>query len=331
MRALVTGGAGFIGQHLVRRLVQEGKAVSVLDARTYAATGWDAVSQIATMFLGDVTRYEAVQDAVLASRPAVVYHLAAESHVDRSLLQPGLAMHVNAVGTQVVASVCAKAKIPLVYCSTDEVYGDVRDAPQETGFGAMEFWPLNPSSPYSAGKAAGEMAVFATVRSFGLVASITRACNAFGPGQYPEKLVPIACRMLDRGEPVPLHGGGSQVRQWIHVEELADGLVRAGRDASRRGVGCEVYNLAGPRVGANAGLTVRKLVKRIAAALGVPEERAWVAVGDRPGQDQLYRIDGSKAWRDLGFEAQRRITDEAEIRALVAAYSDSDTVHLASW
>ncbi len=332
MRVLVTGGAGFVGQHLVKRLVADGHMVYVMDAKTYAATGWDDVEAAAyRLWESDVTSMDYVDRAFERAQPELVYHLAAESHVDRSLFEPSKAMLVNGVGTSNVASACARTKVPLVYCSTDEVYGDLEGSMYVDG--AVEgLTPLCPSSPYSAGKASGEHAVQAAARSFGLVASITRGCNAFGPGQYPEKLVPIACRLLTQGAPVPLHGGGSQVRQWIHVEEFVQGLVLAGGDAvwrvprAKDFPGVRVFNLAGPD-----RLSVRDLVFKLADTIGGSLDKAVSAVGDRPGQDRLYALSATHTHHSLGFKAVRRITDRHELDLLLESYRTGSEVRLTSW
>lgn len=356
MRAIVTGGAGFIGQHLVLDLVERGWDVWVLDALTYAASGRDRLWRVLgewspacmadhhRLLQGDVCDPLDVGAVLRAVQPEVVYHLAAESHVDASLQRPADAMRVNAVGTLVVAQACAQAGVPLVYCSTDEVYGDVAGTRWDEE-GADELaTPLAPSSPYSAGKAAGEHAVHAVARSYGLQAVITRGSNAWGPGQYPEKLVPIACRLLSRGEPVPLHGGGDQVRQWVHVAEFSDCLVRAGAyllngPAWRRepggGVAREwptdqvpVWNIAGP-----CRLSVRELVLLLADVAGVPPERATRDTPDRPGQDRAYHVSGERAEIMLGFRPRRGIVNRHELQRLLEHYDQgsAQATHVADY
>ncbi len=320
---VVTGAAGFIGQHLVARLRAEDIGVVGYDARTRSATGWDACKEAgAKMVLGDVVDGPTFNRMLSWANPAVVYHLAAESHVCASLEAPSASFRTNAEGTNAVALACAKRGIPLLYVSTDEVYGDVVGiAPR------VETSPLYPSSPYSAGKAAGEMAVHAVARSFGLVAGIVRPSNAWGPGQYPEKLVPIACRLLQQGRPVPLHGGGEQVRQWIQVNELADGIYRAGwRLIGRSGNEVEVHNLAGAVLA-----TVRQVVERIALVAGVDPAGATQVVPDRPGQDLRYDASGWRAFTSLGFCPERSILDERELQALLAAYPPNGEVKLARY
>lgn len=318
MRVLVTGGAGFIGQHLVEFLRREHEVV-VLDLLTSVATGTRRLDKLGIQIdVGDVRSTTDIERAFEWVRPELVYHLAAESHVDRSLREPASTWQTNAIGTQFVAAACARAGVPLVYCSTDEVYGSIVGISE-----ASETSPLNPSSPYSASKAAGELAVRSIARSYGLRAVVTRGCNAFGPGQFPEKLVPIACRLLQAGKPVPVHGGGAQIRQWIHVEEFVEGLVRASALANMH---VPTFNLAGP-----TRISVRNLVRRIARVAGLDMDAATVDVGDRPGQDVRYAVNGDVAFRILGYLPKRNILDEAEIRDLLEHYNDAGPVAVTSY
>jgi dTDP-glucose 4,6-dehydratase len=330
MRVVISGGCGFIGHHLVALLTDEGHDVWVVDNKTRAASGWAQVKRAlpdGQLIRGDVTKPHVMDLAFRLARPEVVYHLAAESHVDESLKSPADAMFVNAVGTQVVASACVKYDTPMVYCSTDEVYGDLeREAPEYQC--ATEMFPLNPSSPYSAGKAAGEFAVMAACRSFGLRAAITRGCNAFGSGQYPEKLIPITCRLLQQGNSVPLHGGGNQVRQWIAVEEFVAALSIVGNSIGRNENSTWpspwLFNLAGPEQ-----WSVYELVEMFARALDLKMEDCIALAEDRPGQDMLYAVDGTSMDLGFGFVAKRRLSQE--IRQLIEAYPQRGAVHLCKW
>lgn len=323
MRAAISGCSGFVGSHLVDALSKRGWDLQGIDLRTKAAVNWDRVEDVMNGQLrwGCVTKSE-LWEAM--PRPDIVFHLAAQSHVDASLVYPAETMRVNGVGTQVAASYCARHRIPLVYCSTDEVYGDVAGGRWEIEGADEKDTPILPSSPYSAGKAAGEHAVFAACRTWGLKAAITRGCNAWGTRQAPEKLVPIACRLLQQGKVVPAHGGGRQVRQWIAVEDFAEHLVRVGdflvNEETR--FWPLVLNIAGPQ-----RLSVTELLESIAAAAGwkVPSE-GWTAAEERPGQDMAYHVSPWKFDEMFGFRSTRRLT--AELPRLLEHYSPDGEVWL---
>jgi dTDP-glucose 4,6-dehydratase len=212
VRLLVTGGAGFIGSHFVKRMLAAGEDVVVLDKFTYAGNpanlpeGIDCRrGDIATR--GDVDQIGPV-DAIV--------NFAAETHVDRSILGPEDFVRTDVLGTLVLLQAAEELGARFVQVSTDEVYGDV-----EPGWSSREDDPLQPSSPYSAAKAGGDLQVLAAVRTFGVNGSITRGSNTYGPNQYPEKVLPLfATNALD-GEPLPLYGDGRQVRDWLHVDDRA--------------------------------------------------------------------------------------------------------------
>jgi len=319
-RVLVTGAAGFIGAELIDQLVARCGATGLwaLDLGTGAAINWGRVSaQLGTQLVhGDVCDGRVVRRLIERAQPDVVLHLAAQSHVDASLTDPTGTMHTNAVGTQVIAHACADAGVPVVYCSTDEVYGDAWEASGHLR-PRVERDELAPSSPYSAGKAAGEMAVRAAARSMGLRYSITRGCNAFGPGQTGDKLIPIACELLQNGEPVPLHGGGGQIRQWAHVSDFAACLVDVAA-ALVRGNQSTTYNIAGP-----TSCTVRELVEALAARAGIDPAASWVEVTDRPGQDLAYAVSGEKMRSDLCISLEVSVLDPAMLDELLEHYKGS--------
>lgn len=323
MRVLVTGGCGFIGHHTVRRLVEMGHDVHVLDICDRTAVNLEIVKATipqGQLYRGDVCDSGFVESVFGRTEFDVVFHLAAQSHVDRSVIDPSGTVNTNVVGTQVIVSACVRHDARLLYCSTDEVYGDS----METGFLQVktEKSVLNPSSPYSAGKAGGELVVRAAGRTHGLKWAITRGTNAWGPGQYGEKLVPIIVHHLINGIPVPLHGGGLQVRQWIAVEEFADALVKVGNrlavehDSVLRGT----FNIAGPVV-----YSVRELVEMFASVYerisGREQTHVWVSVADRPGQDRAYFVSGRHLGDSVGCNPSRNILNHDEIERLIRAYA----------
>jgi len=339
MNILVTGGCGFIGQHLVERLALNPRTASiwVLDALDKTATGKARVSEIAKLVIGNVCEPNDVNTAIVSAYSNgtpidLVMHLAAQSHVDESLKDSSGTMYVNAVGTQVVATACSYHKIPLLYCSTDEVYGPSVIFENGTTEKKGEGDVLYPSSPYSAGKAAGELAIRAEGRSFGLQFAITRGCNSFGPNQFPEKLIPIACQALQSNKKVPLHGGGSQIRQWVHVSEFADTLIAVGFKLVSGALQHDTYNIAGP-----TSATVKDLVENLACTLiktknlPAPNTPAWKAVGDRPGQDEAYHVCGDRFFKEFGWRPKRNILDEYELSALLQSYKNIESVYVSNY
>jgi len=282
VRLLVTGGAGFIGSHFVKRMLAAGEDVVVLDKFTYAANPANLPGDV-ECHRGDI----AVRDEVEQIGPVeAIVNFAAETHVDRSILGPEDFVRTDVLGTLVLLQVARKLSARLVHVSTDEVYGDI-----EAGWSSREDDPLRPSSPYSASKAGGDLQVLAGVRTFGVNASVTRGSNTYGPNQYPEKILPLfATNALD-GEPLPLYGDGRQVRDWLHVDDHCSGIelvLRAGQPG-------EIYNVA-----ANEEHENRELARLIVDHLGV-EQSLIRHVEDRPGHDRRYSLDTTKI-RALGWE-----------------------------
>ena len=290
---LVTGGCGFIGSNFVRFLLESEPDVAVvnLDVLSYAgnpANLADLEGHPRYRFLkGDVADPEAVRSA-LATGARSVIHLAAESHVDRSILDAAPFVRTNVVGTQVLLDAAREFKVErFVHLSTDEVYGSLGPEGRFT-----EETPLAPSSPYAASKAAADLLVRSYVHTHGLPAVVTRCSNNYGPYQFPEKLIPLFITNLLRDEPVPLYGDGLQVRDWLHVRDHCAALALAWR----RGRVGEVYNVGGRSERTNLDLTCALL-----EIMGKP--RTLVRhVADRPGHDRRYAIDCSKIERELGWK-----------------------------
>jgi len=326
MKALVTGGCGFIGQHLIEKLVSSGVEVTCLDINDICATGYKKVSELIgdKLIIGDVCDAQILHQ--LIPSVDIVYHLAAQSHVDVSISNPRASMQTNAVGTQMVASACAMYDKALVYCSTDEVYGD-----NELDYPYKEGTPLDPSSPYSAGKAAGEFAVRAAARSLGLRRwAITRGCNAYGANQYTEKLIPIACSLLQRGLPVTVHNSGTQIRQWVAVEEFCDGLIVVGESVLSDTIDhYPIYNIAGPRRLSVVDLILR--LDHVANGKHRHVKEVCSFVGDRPGQDNNYNISGEAADEKLGFKPVRDIFSTHEIEKLLKSYGPDIELNIADY
>ena len=297
-RILVTGGAGFIGSHFVRRILNchDVQQVVVLDALTYAGslTNLDGVldDPRLTFVEGNVLDAELV-DALVADADAVV-HLAAESHVDRSFSQAGTFLSTNVLGTFTLLDAVMRHRVGrMVAVSTDEVYGTWL-----TG-AAAESAVLNPTVPYAASKAAADLIALAYHRTHGVPVCVTRASNNYGPGQHPEKLIPAAVTALLKGREVLLHGDGGHVRNWLHVADHCAGLELA----LRHGVPGEVYNLGG-----GTDLTNNELVGMLLDLCGAGWDRVRY-VPDRQANDAKYSIDCTKAAARLGYAPSRDLAD----------------------
>jgi dTDP-glucose 4,6-dehydratase len=285
VRVLVTGGAGFIGSHFVKRLVAAGDEVVVLDKLTYAGNPANLEGVAAEFVVGDIADPEAVAKA--GARCEAVVNFAAETHVDRSILTPKDFIHTDVLGTQTLLEWARETHARYVQVSTDEVYGDL-----ELGGRSREDDPLRPSSPYSAAKAGGDLQVLAYVRTYGLDACITRGANTYGPNQYPEKLVPLFVTNALDGLPLPVYGDGKQVREWLHAEDHCEAVELV----LRRGAAGEVYNVGGEE---HENLEVTHRILEVTG--GDPSLVRHVE--DRAGHDRRYALDDSKL-RGLGWKPQ---------------------------
>jgi dTDP-glucose 4,6-dehydratase len=302
VNVLITGGAGFIGSSLVRLVLAErpGWRVVNLDKLTYAGDP-DSLADLAghprhRFVRGDVCDGALVGRLLAEEGVEAVLHLAAESHVDRSITAPAAFIDTNVRGTQVLLDAARTAGVRrFLQVSTDEVYGSLGP----TGL-FTEGSPLAPSSPYSASKAAGDLLALAYGRTYGLPVVVTRCSNNYGPRQFPEKLIPLMVTNALRNRPLPVYGDGQNVRDWVHVEDHCRGLLLA----LERGRAGEVYNL-----GASCERRNLEIVRAVLAHLGKPESLIQL-VRDRPGHDRRYAIDASKAQGELGWGPQKRF-DEA--------------------
>jgi dTDP-glucose 4,6-dehydratase len=304
MRVLVTGGAGFIGSHFVRRLVAGGDEAVVLDKFTYAGNRANLTGVSCDVRRGDIANPEAVAQA--SSGCDAIVNFAAESHVDRSIMDGADLLRTNIAGPGVLLEAARDQGIRLVQVSTDEVYGDVSH-----GRSSLEDDPLIPSSPYSAAKASGELFVLAHVRTYGVDAVITRGSNTYGPNQYPEKILPLFITNALDGEPLPLYGDGKQVRDWLHVEDHCAGIDLA----LRHGRAGEAYNLGGGEEVENLEIT-RRVLELTGADAGLVRP-----VADRPGHDRRYSVDSTKAMSELGWRRDWRL--ETGLAATVEWYRDN--------
>jgi dTDP-glucose 4,6-dehydratase len=293
-RWLVTGGLGFIGSAFVRLALRERADlhVTVLDAMTYAGNPRNLAALDGDpryrFVRGDIADPAAVEVAVGDGVDAIV-NFAAESHVDRSILAPEAFLRTGVLGVHVLLEAARTRRIArFLQVSTDEVYGEV-----ERG-ASCESDPLRPRSPYAAAKAAGDHLVLAYRTTYGLPVVLTRGSNTYGPFQYPEKLVPLFVTNLLDGEQVPVYGDGMQVRDWLHVDDHARGVMHV----LEHGADGEAYNLGGGNSRTNLEITGRLL-----ALCGRDRERFVRHVADREGHDRRYCLDAAKA-ATLGWRPQ---------------------------
>jgi dTDP-glucose 4,6-dehydratase len=294
MRLLVTGAAGFIGsayvEHLLRAHPED--EIVALDLLTYAGNPANlegSRDDPRVRFVhGDIADSELVN--ALAAEVDAIVNFAAETHVDRSLLDPEAFARANVIGVMTLLEAARRHGRRFLQVSTDEVYGDV---PQ--GQAATEDDPLRPRSPYSAAKAGGELMCQAYVTSHGADVIVTRGCNTIGPRQYPEKLVPLFVTNALRDLPLPVYGDGRQVRNWLHAEDHAAAIDLA----LRQGASGRVYN-----IGADNERENLDVIFAILDRLGKP--RSLVRhVEDRPGHDRRYGLDTSRIREELGWQPQR--------------------------
>lgn len=328
MKLIVTGGAGFIGSAVVRRAVAEGHEVINLDALTYAAC-LDNVASVADApnysFVKADIRDRAALDAVFAAHaPDAVMHLAAESHVDRSIDGPGEFIATNITGTYTLLEAARKYWVQagrsetfrFQHISTDEVYGSLPDDP---GVLFTETTPYDPRSPYSASKAASDHLVRAWHHTYGLPVVLTNCSNNYGPFHFPEKLVPVVILNALAGKPIPVYGAGENVRDWLYVEDHAAALLTV---LARGEVG-RSYNIGGENEARNIDL-----VRMICAILdakrprSVPHAEQIVFVADRPGHDARYAIDPARIAAELGWRPS--VTLQQGLEKTVQWYLDNE-------
>ncbi len=336
-RCIVTGGAGFIGSALARHLVRDTEAtVLVVDKLTYAGN-LESLKEVAdspryTFLQADICDQATMDNAFADFRPDTVFHLAAESHVDRSIDGPGEFIRTNVVGTATLLQSAlaywrklpdgVKSSFRFQHISTDEVYGSLG----AEGF-FTEKTPYSPHSPYSASKAASDHLVRAWHDTYGLPTLITNCSNNYGPYHFPEKLIPLVILNALDGKPLPVYGAGANIRDWLHVEDH----VAALRLVNEKGVPGETYNVGGHNERTN--LEVVKTVCAILDELRPLSQTSHAShlshysdlityVADRPGHDLRYAIDPAKLMNELGWRPRENF--ETGIRRTVQWYLDNE-------
>lgn len=316
MTIIVTGGVGFIGSNFVYLQLKEHPEdrIICLDKLTYAgnlSTLQEAMEHPNFRFVkADIADRAAVEQLFEQEHPDIVVNFAAESHVDRSIENPGIFLQTNIMGTQVLMDACRKYGIQRYHqVSTDEVYGDLPLDRPDLFF--TEDTPIHTSSPYSSSKAGADLLVLAYYRTFGLPVSITRCSNNYGPYHFPEKLIPLMISRALADEALPVYGKGENVRDWLYVEDhckAIDLVMRKGRAG-------EVYNVGGHNERTNL-----EVVKTILKELGKPESLITF-VTDRPGHDMRYAIDPTKIHSELGWLPETKFEDG--IRQTIQWYLDN--------
>lgn len=308
-RVLVTGGCGFIGSTLVRRLIERGHRITILDALTYAGSignlGEVLEHPNLTVRIGDIEDRQCVRSIFSREAFSAVINLAAQTHVDRSIADAESFVRTNILGTEILLdetkkywarlSLAERHRFRFLQVSTDEVFGSLGNEGHFT-----ETSPYRPRSPYAASKAAADHLVAAWFHTYGLPTIITFSGNNYGPRQYPEKLIPLAIKRALSGEPIPIYGNGKNVRDWIHVEDHVAGLIAALKDGAPGSTYC---------LSARDELTNLQVIELTLAALSTikpsppgKEYRQLLSfVADRPGHDWRYAMDPSRAEQDLGF------------------------------
>ncbi|MCL4240004.1 MAG: dTDP-glucose 4,6-dehydratase [Dehalococcoidia bacterium] len=311
MKALVTGGCGFIGSHVVRGLLADGWQVTNLDKLTYASNpanlGHDAAHPALTMVQGDICDSALVRQ--LSEGVDIVLNFAAETHVDRSLLDPGVFVRTDVEGVvSLLEAVRDRPGVVLVHMSTDEVFGSL-PAPTE----ATEDSPFAPSSPYSASKAAAELMIRAYSETYAMPATVIRCCNVYGPNQHLEKFIPLFTTRAMAGELMPLYGDGLQEREWLFVADLVEAVRVVIRQISA-GPGVQAVH-----VGSGERVANIHVARQICALTERPLDLVR-PVKDRPGHDRRYALDSSRL-RTMGWSP--RVRFEEGLAATVRWYAEN--------
>lgn len=333
MKIIITGGAGFIGSAVVRYLIGNTQHdILVIDKLTYAGNlkSLDKVSNNERFHFRqiDICNRYSLEKIIIDFQPNIIMHLAAESHVDRSINNPSTFIETNIIGTYTLLEAALtywkslekdkQNNFRFHHISTDEVYGDL--------YGTDELFtentPYSPNSPYSASKASSDHLVRAWYRTYGLPTIITNCSNNYGPYHFPEKLIPLTILNAIEGKPLPIYGNGQQVRDWLYVEDHARALYLV---ASKAKVG-ETYNIGGHNEQKNIDVVnmicdlLEELVQNKPNGINHYKDLI-IYITDRPGHDQRYSIDSSKIYTDLGWKPQE--TFESGMRKTVKWYLDN--------
>lgn len=309
-KLLITGGCGFIGSEFIRQGVEKGYyKIVVVDCLTYAGDieRIRSIKDKVRFYKTDVTDKEGIDNIFSTEKPDIVVHFAAESHVDRSILDAMPFLDTNIKGTQILLDASRHYGIErFVNISTDEVYGELKDEGQ-----FLETTPLNPNSPYSVSKASADMLGRAYFRTYGLPVITIRPSNNYGPWQYPEKFIPVVILKALNNEKIPIYGKGQNIREWLYVSDCVRGIF----SAIEKGLAGEIYNIGSGEEKRNI-----EVVKIILNIIGKPEDLIEF-VKDRPGHDYRYSMNSEKIKRELGWKPE--ITFQTGIEKTIKWYIEN--------
>jgi dTDP-glucose 4,6-dehydratase len=296
---IVTGGLGFIGSNLINILSKKQNFIINIDKITYASNLKNISSNIKNykFYKQDINNQNFIKNILEKYSPSLIFNVAAETHVDRSIDGPKQFINSNIYGVFNILEAIKKykKKSKLIHVSTDEVYGDIKKNKS-----SKESDPYRPSSPYSASKASGDLLIKSYVRTYNLPAIITNCCNNYGPNQYPEKLIPTIIYKIINKQQIPIYGNGQNIREWIHVEDHCNALIKI----SEKGLIGENYN-----IGSGVELNNIHIVKKIISSfreldVNLANKAKFIFVKDRPGHDLRYSLDSSKIINNLKWSCK---------------------------
>jgi len=312
---VVTGGLGFIGSNLINILSKKNYFIINIDKVTYASNFNNISNNIKNykFYKQDINNQNFIKKILDKYKPSLIFNLAAETHVDRSIDSPKkfINSNINGVFNLLEAIRKFKKKIKLIHISTDEVYGDITNNKY-----SKETDPYNPSSPYSASKASSDLLIKSYIRTYKIAAIITNCCNNYGPNQYPEKLIPTIIYKIINNEPIPIYGKGTNIREWIHVEDHCRALIKI----SNKGILGENYN-----IGSGVELNNIEIVKKVISSfkeinINLANKAKFIFIQDRPGHDLRYSLNSSKIKKQLKWNCKYNF--DKEIKKIIIWYID---------
>ena len=300
---IVTGGLGFIGSNLIKILNKKNYFIINIDKATYAANFKNIPSDIKNyiFYKQDINNKNFLKKILKTYSPSIIFNLAAETHVDRSIENPGNFINTNILGVFSILEALREHKqsTKLVHVSTDEVYGDIINKKS-----SLEDDRYNPSSPYAASKASSDLLILSYVRTFKIPAIITNCCNNFGPGQFPEKLIPTIINNIIKKKNIPIYGNGKNSREWIYVDDHAEGLIAV----SKKGLIGNQYNI-GSGIQLNNLDIANKIILLFKKITKKKTHSKIIFVKDRPGHDMSYSLNSKKIKKKLGWKTKHNIDD----------------------